>query len=386
MRSPWSAGRHRWRSSSSRAAAATIRQRRGVLGRRTFTTKGTDLTDFVDDLEPGAEGREALRDRRRPFDDRGPRGTASRSSAHARGLDPKAEPEPAPESADPAGADAQSRADREGRADVRARAANRRPAARTGAEPLEARARRSSRTSRMPAASARRTDAASTGCVPSRRCWRSSSDHAPVHLTSVLATLQPDQYELVTWPAEQPLIVHGQPGHRQDGRGDAPRRLPDPPGTAGWSDRSGGRGRSDRRVPRSRPARVEFGRWRRRARCAACRRSWRGSPRSTSATSQPGPHDRVGVQWNVWSDVHRAARVMGVAGSGDVKSLPGAGEGARHRQRDPSDVRRRSGAVGVAAADRQLPEGANRTHDYLPFLATAGARRDASTATSGSTT
>lgn len=31
-------------------------------------------------------------------------------------------------------------------------------------------------------------------------------------LGSVLATLQPDQYDLVTWPADRPLIVQGQPG------------------------------------------------------------------------------------------------------------------------------------------------------------------------------
>ena len=32
------------------------------------------------------------------------------------------------------------------------------------------------------------------------------------HLASVLATLQADQYKLVTWPADQPLIVQGGPG------------------------------------------------------------------------------------------------------------------------------------------------------------------------------
>lgn len=31
-------------------------------------------------------------------------------------------------------------------------------------------------------------------------------------LTAVLATLQPDQYKLVTWPSKMPLIVQGQPG------------------------------------------------------------------------------------------------------------------------------------------------------------------------------
>lgn len=31
-------------------------------------------------------------------------------------------------------------------------------------------------------------------------------------LSSVLATLQPDQFRLVTWPADQPLIVQGHPG------------------------------------------------------------------------------------------------------------------------------------------------------------------------------
>jgi len=32
------------------------------------------------------------------------------------------------------------------------------------------------------------------------------------HLSAVLSTLQPDQYRLVTWPSNQPLIVQGQPG------------------------------------------------------------------------------------------------------------------------------------------------------------------------------
>lgn len=32
------------------------------------------------------------------------------------------------------------------------------------------------------------------------------------HLSSVLATLQPDQYSLVTWPDNKPLMVQGQPG------------------------------------------------------------------------------------------------------------------------------------------------------------------------------
>lgn len=32
------------------------------------------------------------------------------------------------------------------------------------------------------------------------------------HLSSVLATLQADQYRLVTWPADTPLVVQGQPG------------------------------------------------------------------------------------------------------------------------------------------------------------------------------
>lgn len=32
------------------------------------------------------------------------------------------------------------------------------------------------------------------------------------HLGSVLATLQPDQYRLVTWPSDEPLVVQGQPG------------------------------------------------------------------------------------------------------------------------------------------------------------------------------
>ena len=31
-------------------------------------------------------------------------------------------------------------------------------------------------------------------------------------LTAVLSTLQPDQYDLVTWPADRPLIVSGRPG------------------------------------------------------------------------------------------------------------------------------------------------------------------------------
>ena len=32
------------------------------------------------------------------------------------------------------------------------------------------------------------------------------------HMGVVLPTMQPDQYHLVSWPADQPLIVQGQPG------------------------------------------------------------------------------------------------------------------------------------------------------------------------------
>jgi len=165
-----------------------------VLGCRTFTAKGTDLEAFVDDLEPGVDestvfhtGRssvmeipEAPQAAERPGQPSRPKTKPSRRPRPAK---PNAEA-PAEETTE-----ASPETEREsspGLADGRSEVAPT-PATETAAETEDG----------------LRAEEAVLDIVQRPRTGR---------LTSVLATLQPDQYELVTWPAERPLIVHGQPG------------------------------------------------------------------------------------------------------------------------------------------------------------------------------
>jgi DNA helicase II / ATP-dependent DNA helicase PcrA len=138
-------------------------------------------------------------------------------------------------------------------------------------------------------------------------------------LTSVLATLQPDQYELVTWPAEQPLIVHGHPGTGKTVV--AMHRA----GFLTHPDRPGGAlgrvvvvGPTDEYRDHVRLVSSSVG---------GADVPVRGLPSFLATLAkvsiggvEPGPNDRVGVEWALWSDVHKAARLLGVAGDGDVKS------------------------------------------------------------------
>jgi hypothetical protein len=336
---------------------------RHVLGRRTFTTEGTDLTDFVDDVEPDAKagalfaiggGRSTIEvpEAPRPTDRPRPRPR------------PKAKPEPAPES--------QTRPAPKPLPVPTARPEPK-PAAlpepEPAARPEPAPANEPEVEPVVPAAAAP-ADVGGQGLRAEQAVLEIVERPRTGELTSVLATLQPDQYELVTWPAEKPLIVHGHPGtgktvvamHRA-GFLTHPERPGGPLGrvvVVGPTDEYrdhvrlvssavGGANVPVRGLPSflARLAQVNVG------------------------NLQEGPHDRVGVQWSVWSTVHRAARVMGVAGAGKVEKARSlvkelVTDSSLHRK-CVSDTELSAWLLRIGSFQK-----AESHHDYLPFLATVG--------------
>jgi hypothetical protein len=339
----------------------------GVLGRRTFTTKGTDLADFVDDLEPDARGRAvfaigrgaAIEIPEAPKPVERPRGRPDRSTDTA-----PTRPEPRTRPAAKPG--------RRPRAEEPADVA---PAEELLAEtpeqvPQEREAVIDDRPLAAGTGTATEETAPEHGIRAEAAVLEIVQRPRTGHLTSVLATLQPDQYELVTWPAERPLIVSGQPGtgktvvamHRAG-------FLTHPERPGGPIDRVVVVGPTDEYRDHVRLVSKSVG---------GADVPVRGLPsfltrlaRINSGVPQPGPHDRVGVQWNVWSVVHQAARAMGVAASGDendyhalVKALVTDTEIHRACVTDPelSGWLRSVGSFQKAQAH----------YNYLPFLATAG--------------
>ena len=300
-----------------------------VLGRRTFTTKGTDLEGYVDDLEVGVDGSIAFRIAP------GAAITVPAAPRPTRRPRPKPTPRP-PEPATPEPAAPTPNAD----------------------EAVETEARRCHEDDD---ALGLRAEAAVREIVERPRTGQ---------LTSVLSTLQPDQYELVTWPSDRPLIVSGQPGtgktvvamHRA-GYLTHPEHPGGPVGDVVVV------GPTDEYRDHVRMVSASVG---------GADVAVRGLPSFLARLAQinagvpaPGPHDRIGVDWRVWTDVHRAARAMGVAGSGDpkdvgalVKALVTDSEVHRSHVSDP-ELSAWLQAVGSF-------QNAQSHYRYLPFLATAG--------------
>lgn len=303
----------------------------GVLGRRTFTTKGTDLADFVDDLEPDVGGRTVF--------------AIGRSAS----IEVPAAPKPVE-----------------------------RPRSKPVEAPGEARPGKPSETEgSTPVADDRSTGApalASAEATNVQHRLRAAEAVLDIvqrprtgQLTSVLATLQPDQYDLVTWPAERPLIVSGQPGsgktvvamHRAG-------FLTHPERPGGPIDRLVVVGPTDEYSEHVKHVSKAVG---------GADVPVRGLPSFLAKLAhvnvgniEHGPRDRVGVQWNVWSVVHRAARAAGMAGRGQmadyralVKALVTDTDVHRKCVEDPelSSWLKAIGSFEKAAS-----------HDnYLPFLA-----------------
>lgn len=152
----------------------------GVCGRRSFVHRDIDIEDFVDDIEADAD----------------PPAVFDRSAAAPLSI-PKA----------PAVARPQLRRPPQPEADVKQSPATPVPEeASTNGAPHEPTDRRPA-PEQPPAGRERqqplRAEAAVHAVLERPRTG---------HLVSVLSTLQPDQYRLVTWPDDRLLVVQGQPG------------------------------------------------------------------------------------------------------------------------------------------------------------------------------
>ena len=305
-----------------------------IGGRRTFTIRQADLTGFADDLEPGhgqdlfgATGRAELAVPEAPRPASRPR--------------PKPEPRPAPESKSPAQEDVVAGAPRN--------------------------------TSDEPPTDEPPTDE-QPGDVPRLRAHETVLEvvQRPKtgRLSSVLNTLQPDQYDLVTWPAERPLIVAGQPGtgktvvamHRA-----AFLTHPDRPG--GSVGKVAVVGPTDEYREHVNLVSESVGG----ARVPVLGLSeLMGRLCSANVTRmRSGPNDRVGVSWGLWSVVRRAASHLSGELSPDRKGLRRlvdalTSDGPTHRSsvKDP-ELSTWLLSIGSYA-------GATGETRFLPFLATCG--------------
>jgi DNA helicase II / ATP-dependent DNA helicase PcrA len=336
-----------------------------VLGRRTFTAKGTDLEAFVDDLEAGVDESTVFR--------------TDRSSV----IEIPEAPQPA--SRPPSRPNRDNDATTGGRRRPPSRPTSKptrrpRPPKPAGVAPVDepvvappepAPAPHEPPVDEQPPVVQTATAVEESDAGHGLRAEEAVLDIVQRprtgHLTSVLATLQPDQYELVTWPADQPLIVNGQPGtgktvvamHRA---GFLTHR--DRPG--GPLDRVVVVGPTDEYRDHVKLVSKSVG---------GAAVPVHGLPSFLAGLAHvnignlaPGPNDRIGVQWNLWSVVHNAARAAGVAGSGEiehyralVKALVTDSDIHRKCVNEPelSAWLKRIGSFEKAASH----------HNYLPFLA-----------------
>ncbi len=172
----------------------------GVVARRSFSTTDDDLTDFEDNLEPGCPGDPfppVLREARIPA----PPQPVQRPGLT--GARPKTT----------GATDGERSGDQRGRATV-------------GAEPV-APASSDVRSPGLPAPTAepavstsgrgddlsgRRSPSTGTALRAERLVRSAIEAPRTGRLPSLLATLQPDQYELVSWPKTEPLLIQGGPG------------------------------------------------------------------------------------------------------------------------------------------------------------------------------
>ncbi|MDG1265517.1 MAG: AAA family ATPase [Ilumatobacter sp.] len=334
-----------------------------VLGRRTFTARGIDLEAFVDDIEAGVDESTVFRIDRKsvieipeaPQSVSRPRSapesdatTGGRSRRASRPTSKPTRPPRPQKPADTASADELVVAPTP-------------PTPTPGKPPVEALppvAQTAASVEEIEAGHGLRAEAAVLDIVQRPRTGQ---------LTSVLATLQPDQYELVTWPADRPLIVNGQPGtgktvvamHRA---GFLTHR--DRPG--GPLDRVVVVGPTDEYRDHVKLVSKSVGGTT--VPVHGLPSFLAGIARVNIGNVAPGPSDRIGVQWALWSVVHNAARAAGVAGSGEmddyralVKALVTDSDIHQKNVHDAelSAWLKRIGSFEKAASH----------HNYLPFLA-----------------
>ncbi len=156
-----------------------------VQARRSFVHRDTDIEDFVDDLEPGVDlsGVFAPASSEALVIPEAPRVARPRLASGSATSDPPVRPAPQPSAvAQPAA----------GATDGWAHE-----------KPAEPPAEPQPTPSVPPPEGSLRAEAAVRLVIERPRTG---------HLVSVLSTLQPDQYRLVTWPDDELLVVQGQPG------------------------------------------------------------------------------------------------------------------------------------------------------------------------------
>lgn len=165
-----------------------------ITARRTFESHGLDLSDFVDDVEPGANGAPPFPRTGRRIDIPAPP-TAPRKRPRVTAVRPDSRPEPRPTGTRPT------------------------PPAKSPSPPKPAPQPKPEPPPEIQAAAtsstAKRTTRATAAPLALRAesaVRRSVERLRSGHLGSVLATLQADQHRLVTWPDNVPLVVQGQPG------------------------------------------------------------------------------------------------------------------------------------------------------------------------------
>ena len=182
-----------------------------VTACRTFSARGQRLVDFEDECRPGADPETAFS---RPSRLTIPPPPGTSDSSHIR---PPTTP----------GRERAQSADRTTKRDRLTQPHGRTVAGSgvSGAGPSQSAASRSSATEEgIPAGQPRprsegqerrspRTDATSTQHLRAERLLREALDAPKTGtLASVLSTLQPEQYRLVTWQSEKNLVVQGHPG------------------------------------------------------------------------------------------------------------------------------------------------------------------------------
>lgn len=156
----------------------------GVCGRRTFVHRDLDLEDFADDVEATADPATVF--------ERGPARSLSIPEAPSTARPQLSRTAPAERDEEPPPAVAESDGTP---ADEKPTEAAR--------QPTEGRSSRKRTRVGQPSQPPLRAERVVRNVLERPRTG---------HLVSVLSTLQPDQYRLVTWPDDQLLVVQGQPG------------------------------------------------------------------------------------------------------------------------------------------------------------------------------